>query len=264
VSPGNVQVLALEAELTAGKAVVWNVMQPVVYDEKTKEIKKATLVKYAPVPKGSPIFGFLEGDAEAGVHVYEVPVLALVATGQGGGYVTVQAQAPTADGKGIETIAELIVEVGGAKPKPPAPPGRRTRPVPTSRTLTRPGREREPGPRAAVRAAFAKDSAAPAPGGGAKDVLTNLAVVYESSASLLEASSDPALSPKNIGDLVGRVAAAAKAKNVPPPPYLSAVRAEVDKFLGYYNLSAPMTGAVKTEIAAKYRTVAASIKEAAK
>jgi hypothetical protein len=112
VSPGKLQVLKAEG---TDKVIVWNVLQPLATDG-----KRINVVEAATLSKGEKAFGFLEGDVKAKVHRFETEVLVLVATGEGRGFVTVQAL--IVDAGTVKVVAEAVVEViGEVKPPPPGP-----------------------------------------------------------------------------------------------------------------------------------------------
>lgn len=108
LSAGKIQVLKLQGW---DKPVTWNVIHP--RDAKGTFV---TVTKYRAMPKGSPIFGFMEGAEEADAHVFDAETLVLVATGKGSGFVTVQALA--VEGTSVKIVAEMLVDVGGKKPDP--------------------------------------------------------------------------------------------------------------------------------------------------
>lgn len=121
VTPGKVQVLKLDGVTTP---VQWNVVQPIGPGGVRRVIGEAVVV-----PKGGFVLGWMEGEAKIGVKRFDFETLALVGTGQGSGFVVVQAQ--IVEGASIKTVAELVVEVVGGnpdptpdpvKPDPPKPP----------------------------------------------------------------------------------------------------------------------------------------------
>jgi len=99
--------------------------------------------------------------------------------------------------------------------------------------------------------------------GAAKQKAADLAMVYESSAVLVQLR-DPAIAPKTIGDLYQKTFAASVAKSIPRRPYLSAVRDIIDIYIGAQPPEATLTDASRADFQAKFTAIAAALKEASK
>lgn len=113
VSPGKLQILKLDGY--NGPTVTWQVIQPL--DTKDAEV---AIVEWTTLPKGSPIFGFLEGETKARKHVFDVETVVVLATGNGNGKVRVRALV-CQEGV-VQVVAEIIVQVVDVLPTPPNPP----------------------------------------------------------------------------------------------------------------------------------------------
>lgn len=111
VSPGKIQVLKVDG---FDGEVTWNIIQPV-----NPGGSRVNVVEYATMPKGTPIFGFLEGDTKAKKHTFDSEVLCVMATGEGSGFVV--AQALIVEKGKITPLAEMILEVAGGVVPPPPP-----------------------------------------------------------------------------------------------------------------------------------------------
>lgn len=178
----------------------------------------------------------------------------------------------TVEAVGTGRVELLVVPVGATKEadvirktldvdaQNPIPPPKPVPPKPEPPKPDPPAPAPDAALVAALKVALAKDIAA---SNGTKAKAADLAVVFDSGASLLDLN-DPAIAPKTVGELYTKMVLASVAKGIPRPPYLKETRGVIDANLPLLNGTTELTPALKADFQTKYRAVAAALTEASK
>lgn len=270
--------------LSSGKAigitqtpeVVWNIVQPTL--RSTKQVLNVAATAY--IPAKTPVFAHLEGDPYGKLHTFATDAILIYSNGMWPDPTTspeeaalpslfVIVQKLKVTKSGAELIEQKIIEIlpPGIKPKPGPGPNPVT-PVTPPVTPT-PSGGIDQAKLAAWRTALDRDLTAITSDGRpavTKEHVNKLGVVYASTAMILEGGSgDPNIKPlttwKEVVEAMGQ---ASRAKDIPPLPLLSNLRAEIDKMVGRKLDSERMTEATRASSAKTFREVSKLLLELSK